>query len=174
MQTLLGQFGIKIRIIIIKNKNKNETEKGETLRILSFVSVLSKISRSALSQRKCFINEASLYVKFQNKKQKQMKTYHQYTIVTEQNNCRVVRLVWQSIDRPSCILLFLLLLLRLLVLSRRPRQPCARQRETGTGGSLAVRPALRFPRRPEKNSHLRRLSRQSLSLSSLFNLINSL
>lgn len=71
MQTLLGQFGIKIRITIIKknNNNNNETEKGETLRILSFVSVLSNISRSALSQRKCFINEASLYVKFQNKKQ---------------------------------------------------------------------------------------------------------
>lgn len=58
MQTLLGQFWIKMKI----EKKRKETEKGETLRILSFVSVLSKISRSALSQRKCFINEASLYI----------------------------------------------------------------------------------------------------------------
>lgn len=34
MQTLLGQFGIKIRIIIIKNNNNNETEKGETSNIV--------------------------------------------------------------------------------------------------------------------------------------------
>lgn len=45
-----------------------EREEGETLRILSFLSLfLSKISRSVLLQRKCFINEASLYISSKKK-----------------------------------------------------------------------------------------------------------
>lgn len=52
MQTLLGHFEL----------SKRNRRGRKTLNIVLFLSVLSKISRSVLLQRKCFINEASLYI----------------------------------------------------------------------------------------------------------------
>lgn len=62
--TMLGQFGIKIRRVIIEKIPKRKREKHFEYCPLSLFH--QRFSRSALSQRKCFINEASLDVKFQN------------------------------------------------------------------------------------------------------------